>query len=50
MCALAETIGYNPLFVCLALFDIAAALVLWTLLRGRRAEDRVAAEYQPETP
>lgn len=33
--ALAETIGYNPLFVCLALFDLAGSAVLWTLLRKR---------------
>jgi len=31
--ALADTIGYNPLFVCLAVFDVAGAAVLWTLLR-----------------
>lgn len=40
--ALADTIGYNPLFVCLALFDIAGALVLWTLLR-RKPEPAAAA-------
>ncbi len=32
--ALAETVGYNPLFVMLALFDLAGAVVLWALLRG----------------
>jgi ACS family hexuronate transporter-like MFS transporter len=31
--ALADTIGYNPLFVCLAAFDLIGAVVLWTLLR-----------------
>jgi len=31
--ALADTIGYNPLFVCLALFDFIGAAILWTLLR-----------------
>lgn len=34
--ALAESIGYNPLFVCLALFDVIAAIVLWSLLRRPR--------------
>jgi ACS family hexuronate transporter-like MFS transporter len=34
--ALADTIGYDPLFVCLALFDIAGAAILWTLLRDRK--------------
>ncbi|MEG8220009.1 MFS transporter [Sphingomonas sp. HH69] len=33
--ALADTIGYDPLFVCLALFDIAGAAILWTLLRKK---------------
>lgn len=31
--ALATTIGYNPLFVCLVLFDIIGATVAWFLLR-----------------
>jgi ACS family hexuronate transporter-like MFS transporter len=31
--ALATTIGYNPLFVCLVLFDIVGATVAWFLLR-----------------
>ncbi|UCF24898.1 MAG: MFS transporter, partial [Ralstonia sp.] len=30
---LAATIGYNPLFVALAVFDIIAAVVVWTVLR-----------------
>lgn len=36
--ALAETIGYNPLFVMLALFDLAGAAILWALLRDQKAE------------
>lgn len=31
--ALADTIGYNPLFACLALFDLLGAALLWTMLR-----------------
>lgn len=31
--SLATTIGYNPLFVCLAVFDIVAAVVAWTVLK-----------------
>jgi ACS family hexuronate transporter-like MFS transporter len=31
--ALAETIGYNPLFVCLAVFDLVGAAILFSLLR-----------------
>jgi MFS transporter, ACS family, hexuronate transporter len=34
--ALADTIGYNPLFVSLAVFDFIGVTILWTLLRGRR--------------
>jgi ACS family hexuronate transporter-like MFS transporter len=34
--ALADTIGYDPLFVCLALFDFVGAGLLWILLRGRQ--------------
>ncbi|MEF9402164.1 MULTISPECIES: MFS transporter [Ralstonia solanacearum species complex] len=34
--ALASTIGYNPLFAALALFDIVAAIVMWNVLREPR--------------
>jgi ACS family hexuronate transporter-like MFS transporter len=30
---LASTIGYNPLFVCLAIFDLIGAAVVFGLLR-----------------
>ncbi|MCE7796393.1 MFS transporter [Sphingobium sufflavum] len=40
---LADTIGYDPLFVCLAIFDLVAAAVLWTMLRGRKPATREAA-------
>ncbi|AXW64066.1 MFS transporter (plasmid) [Ralstonia solanacearum] len=33
---LASTIGYNPLFAALALFDIVAAIVMWNVLREPR--------------
>lgn len=35
--ALADTIGYNPLFVCLAVFDLIGVAVLWILLRPHRS-------------
>lgn len=35
--ALADTIGYNPLFVCLALFDFVGVIVLWKLLPERNS-------------
>jgi ACS family hexuronate transporter-like MFS transporter len=34
---LAATIGYNPLFVALAVFDILAAIVVWTMLNDKQA-------------
>lgn len=40
--ALADTIGYNPLFAALAIFDFIGAAVLWTLLRRPRAVPLVA--------
>jgi ACS family hexuronate transporter-like MFS transporter len=30
--ALASTVGYNPLFVCLMLFDVVGAIVAWKLI------------------
>jgi len=33
--ALAATVGYNPLFVALALFDIIGAIVVWTMLKAK---------------
>lgn len=39
--AVATTIGYNPLFVCLALFDVLGAIVVWLVLPSRRS-DRAA--------
>ncbi len=32
--AVADTMGYHPLFACLAVLDVLAALALWTLLRS----------------
>ena len=40
--ALADTIGYNPLFAALAIFDFIGAAVLWTLLRRPRLVPLVA--------
>ena len=31
--ALASTIGYNPRFACLSVFDLVGAAILFTLLR-----------------
>lgn len=35
--ALADTIGFSPLFVMLTVFDLLAVLAVWTILRGRPA-------------
>lgn len=34
--ALAETVGYSPLFVMLALLDLVGATIVWTLLRDQK--------------
>ncbi|HLJ95456.1 MAG TPA: MFS transporter [Gemmataceae bacterium] len=36
--ALVTQIGYAPFFACLSVLDILGAIVLWTLVRERRAE------------
>jgi ACS family hexuronate transporter-like MFS transporter len=36
--AVATTIGYNPLFVCLALFDVLGAIIVWSLLPSQRSQ------------
>lgn len=36
----ADTVGYNPLFACLAVFDLAGAAILWTVLLRRPAVQR----------
>ena len=33
----ADAYGYNPLFIALAALDLVGAVVLWSLLRGRKA-------------
>ena len=33
---LATTIGYEPLFVCLSVFDIIALIVVWVVIGERR--------------
>jgi ACS family hexuronate transporter-like MFS transporter len=38
---LVSTIGYTPFFVCLGLFDLLGAAILWTLVRERTEESEV---------
>jgi ACS family hexuronate transporter-like MFS transporter len=37
--ALADTIGFSPLFAVLAVFDLLGALVIWTVLKNKSADD-----------
>jgi ACS family hexuronate transporter-like MFS transporter len=36
------SVGYAPFFVCLGLFDVAGAVILWTLVRERGAATEAA--------
>ena len=37
--ALADTIGFSPLFAVLAVFDILGAIVIWTVLKSKSAAE-----------
>ena len=37
--ALADTIGFSPLFAVLAIFDLMGAVVIWTVLKSKSAEE-----------
>jgi ACS family hexuronate transporter-like MFS transporter len=37
--ALADTIGFSPLFAVLAVFDVLGAIVIWTVLKNQSAEE-----------
>ncbi|MFN3582639.1 MFS transporter [Phenylobacterium sp.] len=39
---LVATVGYDPFFVALGLLDLAGAVILWTLVRDRKAARRVS--------
>jgi ACS family hexuronate transporter-like MFS transporter len=36
---LVAKVGYTPFFICLGLLDLLGAVVLWTMVRERRAEE-----------
>ena len=36
------TVGYAPFFVCLGLFDVAGAIILWTVVRERTVSPEIA--------
>jgi len=37
--ALADTIGFSPLFAALAVFDLLGAIIIWTVLQNRSAAE-----------
>jgi len=43
----ASTIGYNPLFVCLMLFDIIGACVAWRLISSEQKDNAANPALQP---
>ncbi|WP_074012881.1 MFS transporter [Candidatus Sodalis sp. SoCistrobi] len=46
--ALADTIGFSPLFAVLALFDLLGALCIWTILKNRPV-DELESQRTPAT-
>ncbi len=45
--ALADTLGFSPLFAALSVFDILGAIVIWTVLQNRPAAEAQPAALQP---
>jgi ACS family hexuronate transporter-like MFS transporter len=45
--ALADTLGFSPLFAALSVFDLLGAIVIWTVLQNRSAVEPVAQPLQP---
>lgn len=46
--ALATTIGYNPLFVCLFVFDLIGALIVWRMVDSESSESERAVDPRTE--
>jgi ACS family hexuronate transporter-like MFS transporter len=47
--ALADTIGFSPLFAVLAVFDLLGAVVIWTVLKNKSDDDDPAQTSKPAT-
>ena len=47
--ALADTLGFSPLFAALAVFDLLGAVVIWTVLQNRPAAELQPAAELPAT-
>ncbi|MGC6388598.1 MFS transporter [Ewingella sp. S1.OA.A_B6] len=45
--ALADTLGFSPLFAALSVFDLLGAVVIWTVLQNRSAVEPTAQPLQP---
>ncbi|CAM3672406.1 MFS transporter [Rouxiella silvae] len=44
--ALADTIGFSPLFAALSVFDLLGAIIIWTVLQNRSAVNPLVAPMQ----
>jgi len=44
--ALADTIGFRPLFAALSVFDLLGAIIIWTVLQNRSAVNPLVAPMQ----
>lgn len=42
MGGLVNTVGYNPFFIILSLMDIVGAIILWTFVKARVADNLAA--------
>jgi ACS family hexuronate transporter-like MFS transporter len=48
--ALAATIGYNPLFVCLLVFDVLGALIVWRMVASEPSASDAASHLHAPQP
>ena len=48
--ALADTIGFSPLFAVLAVFDLLGALVIWTVLQNKPAIEVAQESHNDPAP
>ncbi|GAB3918354.1 hypothetical protein GCM10029976_003550 [Kribbella albertanoniae] len=48
--ALADTIGFSPLFAVLAVFDLLGALVIWTVLQNKPAIEVAQETHNDPAP
>ncbi|WP_034916873.1 MFS transporter [Erwinia sp. 9145] len=47
--ALADTLGFSPLFAALAVFDLMGAVIIWTVLQNRSAIEPAPAQIKAKT-